>query len=498
MNFPYRYFFYFTLILSLITNQNSLFAQDVVRVYKLEEIISIAKSQSPDAVAAKHKFRASYWEYRAFKDSNMPLLSMDGTIPNFNRSISRITNYDGTESFIEQNIVNSDIGMSLTKNLAFSGGEIFLNSDLKRIDLLSDSITTTSYMTNPLTIGLRQPVFSYNAFKWNKRIAPKKYDEAKKKYIETIEQISVKATNLFFDLLLAQININISVLNKANNDTIYKIAQGRFNYGKIAENELLQTELRYLNSKAAVEKAKINLEINLFKLRSFLGVKDDEKFELSPPRKTYDITISLDKAHTEARKNRSATTTFQRKIIEAESEISRAKLNNRFSADLYALYGLTKSANDFSNAYKNPQEQQQLIFGIQIPLLDWGLARGKIKMAESNHELVVANVEQQKIDFDQEVFLKVMQFNMQKNQLLIAAKSDTVAQKRYYVTKQRYMIGKIDITELNIALTEKDEARQSYIAALRKYWQNFYEVRKLTLYNFIYDYPLVFEMDDVM
>jgi outer membrane protein TolC len=171
--------------------------------------------------------------------------------------------------------------------------------------------------------------------------------------------------------------------------------------------------------------------------------------------------------------------------LEAESQVQQARLENRFNANLYAEYGLTQSTADFDKVYADPQDEQMVSFGISIPILDWGLARGKIKMAQSNRELVKTTVEQQQIDFDQEVFLKVMQYNMQQNQLAIAAKADTVAQKRYYVTKQRYLIGKIDITDLNIAQTETDGAQLGYISTLRSYWKNFYEMRKLTLFDFV-------------
>jgi outer membrane protein TolC len=172
-------------------------------------------------------------------------------------------------------------------------------------------------------------------------------------------------------------------------------------------------------------------------------------------------------------------------------------MENRFNANLYAMYGLTQSAVEFANAYKNPQDQQQLSLGIQIPILDWGLARAKIKMAQSNEELVNTQVAQQKIDFDQQILIKVMQFNMQHTQLTIAAKADTIGEKRFEVTKARYMIGKVDITELNIAMTEKDRATQDYIAALRSFWNTYYEIRKLTLFDFVENKQLGVDFDSL-
>lgn len=105
-------------------------------------------------------------------------------------------------------------------------------------------------------------------------------------------------------------------------------------------------------------------------------------------------------------------------------------------------------------------------------------------MAQSQEEVIRTQVRQSQIDFEQNIFLNVNQFNIQDDQLLIAAKADTIAQKRYDVTKQRFLIGRIDVLDLNIADSEKDVAKRGYIAALRNYWTAFYNVRRLTLFDF--------------
>jgi outer membrane protein TolC len=164
--------------------------------------------------------------------------------------------------------------------------------------------------------------------------------------------------------------------------------------------------------------------------------------------------------------------------------VNRTQRENRFNATLFAQYGFTQRGEDFSTAYQNPQDQQQLSLGIHVPILDWGLAKGRIKIAESDREIIRTAVEQERIDFDQSVYLQVMNFKMQQRQLAIAAKSDTVAQKGFDVSKQRYMIGKISITDLNVALSDKDNSRISYIRSLQNYWINYFQIRKLTMFDF--------------
>jgi outer membrane protein TolC len=119
-------------------------------------------------------------------------------------------------------------------------------------------------------------------------------------------------------------------------------------------------------------------------------------------------------------------------------------------------------------------------------------------MAQSSEEVVKTTVEQARTDFTQSIYLNVMQFNLQDDQLYIAAKSDTIAQKRYDLTKQRFLIGKVDVLDLNVALSEKDAAKINYISALRRYWSDFYTLRRITLYDFISDKPLEADFDELV
>jgi outer membrane protein TolC len=119
-------------------------------------------------------------------------------------------------------------------------------------------------------------------------------------------------------------------------------------------------------------------------------------------------------------------------------------------------------------------------------------------MAQSAEEVVKMDVSQSMIDFDENIFLQVMQFNLQDDQVAIAAKADTIADLRYEVTKQRFLIGKIDVLDLNVALEEKDVARRSYVESLRNYWDYYYNLRGLTLYDWEKDIKLSEDFDELL
>lgn len=471
-------------------------AQQKTRHLSLDNAIEIAMEKSPTAMAAAHSFRSSYWSYRTFEAEYLPQLSLDATLPNYSNTITAIQQDDGGYSFQSYESAQSSATLSLSQKIGMTGGEVFLQSGMQRLDLYAyDSAT---YMTTPINIGFSQPIFGFNAYKWNKKIKPLEYKEAKQTYIETLEQVKLETASYFFNVLMAQMTHKINLINQANSDTLYKIAKGRYNIGTIAENELLQLELRLLNANASVEQSRLDLEDKLFELKSFLRLPEDHELRLMAPQPHQVVKVDLDKALVMAKANRSDALAFERQTMEAEMDVYEAKRSGRFSMTLYAEYGLAQSAAEITDAYTNPGENQMLRVGINVPIIDWGLAKGNIRMAESNRELIRSNVEQERIDFEQEVMYQVAQFNMQDYQLQIAAKSDTIAQKRYHVTKQRYLIGRISVTELNIAQEERDNAQLGYIQALYNYWTSYYTLRKKTLFDFEKDQEIAVDPEQLL
>jgi outer membrane protein TolC len=148
--------------------------------------------------------------------------------------------------------------------------------------------------------------------------------------------------------------------------------------------------------------------------------------------------------------------------------------------------------------YQDPLDRQRLQVGINVPVLDWGRRKGRLAMAESNREVVRISVNQEKMDFEQNVIMNVMEFNLQADQVLNTAKADTIAQMGYDVTQQRFLIGKVDVTKLNLARNDQEKARRAYIAALRMYWNYYYTIRQLTLFDFESDITLSEDFDRIV
>jgi outer membrane protein len=469
------------LALTFLTRQIS--AQEVKRL-TFDDVIRLAEEQSPQALMAKHRFRASYWSFRSYQAQFRPSLFLTGTAPNYSNGFDKVYNSNsGLYQYVPKNTITSNATLSLQQAIGFSGTTISLQSNF--LHLYDFEKTNRTFNTTPVAIRINQPIRQYNSLRWQTKIEPLKYETAKKTFLSNIEAVHTSAVQNFFALALAQINKQIAVMNLSNADTLYRIAKGRYQLGTISEDELLQMQLSYLNSVTASKQADMNLRDREIRLRSFLGYNENVRLELEIPNYVPSLQVSTNEVLELSMKNNPDILTQRLNVLQAQSTVAQARAAKGFNASLQASVGLSTNGSDLMTSLENPSQSQTINIGFTMPILDWGRAKGNYRMAQSSLELTNVQVQQALTDFQQNLFLDVEQFNLQKEQVEIAAKSDTVARRMYEVTKQRFLIGKIAILDLNNADTKKDQNRRAYIQSLQDYWNYFYNIRTLALYDFI-------------
>ena len=245
----------------------------------MQQAIEIAQENSPEAQAARHTYRAAYWNYRFFRANYLPSVTLTSS-PTLNREINKITQPDGTNQFIQQDQLSTALSLKINQNIWFTGGSLFVKSTTQRIDEFEDN--HTAYNTQPVVIGYEQQLFGYNSLKWDRRIEPLRYREARKAYAEALELVASETSTLFFNLATAQTNLDIATYNYASADTLYRYAEGRYNIGTITENEMLQLEINKLTEETKMMNARIEVEDQMQTLRSFLGINREINLRVIP------------------------------------------------------------------------------------------------------------------------------------------------------------------------------------------------------------------------
>ena len=473
----------FIVTLLLITIGQTALGQEK---FSLDEIIALAKEQSPSAKQAETRKQNLYWQYRLFRSNYNPQLLLTGQLPGLRRGFFQRDQDDGGTIAVNTRITNTNLGLGLVQPIPQTGGSISVNTGFNvttTFDSTSIRGNVPSWNSNVFEIALNQPIFAFNQLKWDKKIEPLRYEASKKGFVEDMEFVARIAVERYFDYLEAQVSLRVAEFNLANNDTIYNIEKGRYNIGTTSKDKLLQVELQLLRSRRDVARAALDLQSSKLGLNSFVGLTNVD-FDLVLPQETPVFQIDVEEALLYARGNRSSYVNFEQRRLVAARNLAQAK-GERFQINLRASIGRSGFGDLFNEAVNDLSELQTANITLQVPVLNWGRNEASIKTAIAEQQLTEYTIRQEELDFDQEIITLVGRMNLLRAQLDIAFKSDSVAQARYAVSQNRYLIGKIDITNLNIALQEKDASKIGYVQALREFWTAFYDLRRLTLYDFV-------------
>lgn len=466
-----------------------------VQTMTLSDVLQLAQLQSVAAKRASTQQRTNIWSYRSFLAQFKPQLSLDGSLPNFTRSYVQVIQPDGNIEFQPVSYNNSILNLSLSQTISPTGGTIFIQKQIQRFDNFIQN--NTLYNGIPFGIGLEQPLFQFNLMRWDRRIQPLLFAEGNQQLIESLEQVSLSATMLYFDLLVAQVNLQIAETNRFNNDTLYRIARHKLELGKLSQNDLLQLQLSVLNAEKELASARQTAAVASLKLKTFIGYRDNgngqpgsdqpdigRPLELTIPSQIPAFVVDVKRAVDEATANRSAAIGFRRRLLEGSRDLEKARRNNGLNATLKAGYGLSNQGPNLMDIYVRPQNREYVSLTFVLPIMTWGRAQALVETARANQELTQQTVEQDKLTFEQEIFTQVTLLQMLRQQVSLTEKADQIGQQRYQIAQDRFKLSDLSVTDLGIATQEKDRARRDAILALRDYWQAYYTLRLLTLYDF--------------
>lgn len=488
----------FTIILCLGSSVG-LLAQDTIAI-SLTDAIYRGVSNSVDAVVARNQYKSSYWGYRTYKAELLPEVTLSTTLPYYSKSYNPFQNQDGSYTFVSNDYSRIDAGVAISQNIPLTGGILSVESSFQRLQQYGNN-GSTRYMSIPASITLEQPIFGFNRVKWLQKIEPVKYKEARQKLVADMEDVSNTAVQYYFNLLLGQINMEIAQQNIKNSEKLYVIAEAKRKIGQISENDLLQLKVSLLKAESYLTDAQASLNSRMFQLRSFLGYSEDivlkpvipQSLSGQIPVLSYPQVISL------ARENNSFTQNVQKRMLQASRDVSQAKAD-RWNAKLFVSFGMSGQEDTFNQAFNtnNWRTNQVVNVGIKVPILDWGKGKGKVKIAEANREVELSRIQKEQMDFNQNIFLRVQNFNSQSKQLELAKETDVIAQQRYNTSIEAFVLGKIDVLNLNDSQASKDEARRNYIEQMFLLWSYYYQIRSFTLYDFISDKELEVDYKNIV
>jgi outer membrane protein TolC len=450
----------------------------------LFQSIRIATDSSLQAFSAKNMYLSRYWQFRSFTAGCLPSLNLAMTPLQYNRDIVKRYDYNSNaDVYREQQSLYLYGNLSLRQNVALTGGTLYVDSELGYLHNYGEA-GYSQYSSVPVRIGYSQNLFGFNSLKWEKKIEPLKFEKAKKQLLYAREAISEQTISLFFTLAMAQTEYEMAQSNVTSADTLYKIGAERLKIAAISQADLLTLKLDAVNAVNSLKTAELNLKRTMFNFAAFLNMEMGTPIRVTLPQQPVSISIDAEAALVLAQQNNPDFFGYQQELLEAEREVNKTSRALLFDASLNVSIGFNQVSDRLPGAYRDPLQQDVARIGLTVPIVDWGVRKGQVNMAKNNRNVAQLSVQQQKSALEQDVIITVTDFSIQKNLVAGAEEALKLAMLAYESTKQRFMIGKADISSLTLSLNRLNSAQRGYISALSSYWQSYYKIRKLTLYDF--------------
>lgn len=488
----------FVYIMSVLSSL-AVSAQVIVpRLLSMGQVVSLAQENSIAAMGYRNRYESSFWNWKSYKAGLRPSLSLNAGLANFNRSLVALQDYNtGAISYRSNWNMSNDLTLQLSQNIPWTGGTLSFSASLSRLDQYSPMRETT-YYNQPMFLSYSQSLWGYNGFKWSSQIAPKEYEAARRDYISGMENVSRTAVRYFWDCVYATENLEAAHRSYDESCRLYDAAVSRYGMGLLSYDQLQQIEINVLRDSLDVSSSATSLQTALNCLCSYIGYQDNTRLKLVTDYDIPDLNLDYSDVLSRGMENSSFCISQDIEYLRSMETVEQAESGTWPSAYLNARFGVSGTGRGIKESASGLQNQEVVGLTLGIPLLDWGVGKGRRRMAEAQAQTIRLSIEQNMADFRQELMAKVIRFNNQRSQCLISERASSLAQDSYALALKNFGSGSMSVLQLEQLKDMSDNARSQYISSVAAFWDCYFEIRALTLYDYMSGTDIVVEFDKLV
>ena len=313
-----------------------------------------------------------------------------------------------------------------------------------------------------------------------------------------MEQVAQTAVSYFWRYASAKASYERALTSFDESKRLYQTAQTRFEMGTIGREKLLQLELSVLKDSLSLNTSQLQMRTALNQLCSFIGSAENATVLLNINYTVPVVALDYEEVLARALANSSFQLNQTIQGLEADEAVAQAKANRGLSASVHARFGMSGTAATFDESFATLQDQEVVGLSLTIPILDWGLGKGRVKMSMAQAERTYSELEQKMIDFRQDLFTQVTEFNNQYSQCEISRRAAEIAEESYNIALKNFGEGTISVTEMNQIRTERDNALNTYITNIGSFWNSYFGIRKATLFDYMSGTDINVEFDKLL
>ncbi len=448
----------------------------------LEDAIRIAQDSTIVSFRNRNKVLKELWDFKYYQASRKPQVSLVLS-PNYRKYWN-----DPTSSYYnlkDLNLLSTEAQIRMEQNVLGFGGSFYASTSTMWTEFFNDG-NGRIFTTSPVSLGYYNELIGYNPFKWEKAINEFHLESAKKNFLYQIRIIAKQTAEYYLDYLIASSNYSIREENARVSKQIYEIGQQKYKIAAISKNELLALELQVMNAENSLynsSRVKIVARSNLL---SYLQMEDNgEEIRTEIPKTPPVLDISLEQAKALAIANQPSYRNAQEDVISAEQKLRKAKVQSGLQMAVDLNLGIQGHNTGFGDSYRSMSQYTLGIVSFSIPIIDHGLAKSRKRSAEYNLARARDDRAEAERLLELEVSTTLLRFNIQQDLIIRTNNTLELADESFDLVQELYRNGNTDINTFVLAQNRRDDAYKNYLDALKDYWESYYSLSAICLYDFI-------------
>ncbi len=337
--------------------------------------------------------------------------------------------------------------------------------------------------SNNVYIVINQPLFTYNRRQMALDELELNYENANLNYAIQRLTLEKTITSQFFDVYLAQLNLDISREELENTSKNFEIVKMKVEASLIAREELYQAELNFANAQLSVQDNELGLANAEELFKREIGMNLDEDIQLITALDATQVVVDLEKAIEYALKSRLELRQRQINIDKSLFEMERTKSMNEFRADLQLTLGIFGDNEDFGKVYDSPTSNPSVGLTLNIPIWDWGERKARIQSQEVSLKTQRLELKEDEKQIRMDIRRSYRSVQTQMPRIEIARKNVENAKRTYEINNERYINGDLSGIDLNQFQTQLSSKKIELARALINYKTQLLDLKILTLYD---------------
>lgn len=442
----------------------------------LESSIELAKEKSKTMQILQQSLKKASYDLKAATSAFKTHVDLDFVIPQYTETIKQYEDSSGISFYpVKQNQVN---GYLTINQPLITDGYLFVRSGVQSfVDLYADDRNAQISSS----FGLRQPIeafFGYNQIRLGYKQAKLAYELSQKQLKREELNLIYDISQTFFTLLSYHERLNIAELSMNKQREAFEIAQNKYSAGLIREVEALQMEVDLSEAVNNYDIARVDYasQTDLFKER--LGIDLIDSVNIKNDLGYNQVLVDVEQAVTLALENRLELKENEIQIELSQMEIKKRKANGMINGDImvnYNFIGVDKSnliiplETSLNNTWQNLVNRPGS-FGVgltvNIPILDWGENRAKVRSAQATLAQNKISLDAEKVTIERDIRTTVNHLQSSLRRLQLLEKNVIVAEKSFEISRKRYANGDIDSQAMAL---ERERLNNAYISRLESF-----------------------------